>query len=123
MRERHKREQNTILTYPRQCDCQNPCKECPQQDVMAPDLWKALGCFHGPLTEMGRKCLQSLQGELCFFFFCFLIFEIELWLSLSWWVRVWLWCMCMDEGVDVVYVRVCVLVWVCVVVVCVAARR
>ncbi|KFY41269.1 hypothetical protein V494_03090 [Pseudogymnoascus sp. VKM F-4513 (FW-928)] len=39
----------------KKCDCQNPCKECPQQDVMAPDLWKALGCFHGPLTEMVRK--------------------------------------------------------------------
>lgn len=26
---------------------------------MAPDLWKALGCFHGPLTEMVRKCLHG----------------------------------------------------------------
>ncbi|KFY20048.1 hypothetical protein V493_07757, partial [Pseudogymnoascus sp. VKM F-4281 (FW-2241)] len=45
----------------KKCDCQNPCKECPQQDVMAPDLWKALGCFHGPLTEMVRKCLHGFE--------------------------------------------------------------
>ncbi|OBT83007.1 hypothetical protein VE02_08269 [Pseudogymnoascus sp. 03VT05] len=45
----------------KKCDCQNPCKECPQQDVMAPDLWKALGCFHGPLTEMARKCLHGFE--------------------------------------------------------------
>ncbi|KFY52908.1 hypothetical protein V496_08070 [Pseudogymnoascus sp. VKM F-4515 (FW-2607)] len=47
----------------KKCDCQNPCKECPQQDVMAPDLWKALGCFHGPLTEMVRKCLHGFESS------------------------------------------------------------
>ncbi|KFY63870.1 hypothetical protein V496_03608, partial [Pseudogymnoascus sp. VKM F-4515 (FW-2607)] len=46
----------------KKCDYQNPCKECPQQDVMALDLWKAQGCFHGPLTEMVRKCFHGFES-------------------------------------------------------------
>ncbi len=45
----------------KRCDCMSPCKECPQQDVMAPDLWKALGCFHGPLADLSKKVIQSIE--------------------------------------------------------------
>ncbi|OBT61548.1 hypothetical protein VE03_08901 [Pseudogymnoascus sp. 23342-1-I1] len=45
----------------KKCDCLKPCKECPLQDVMAPDLWKALGCFHGSLTTM-IKCLEGFKS-------------------------------------------------------------
>lgn len=45
----------------KRCDCMSPCKECPQQDILAPDLWKALGCFHGPLSDLSTKSLQSIE--------------------------------------------------------------
>lgn len=51
-----------MITRYVQCDYRNPCKTCPQQDVMAPDFWKALGCFHGPLTEMVTMCLQGFSS-------------------------------------------------------------
>lgn len=45
----------------KRCDCMSPCKECPQQDILAPDLWKALGCFQGPLSDLSTKSLQSIE--------------------------------------------------------------
>lgn len=41
---------------------------------MAPDLWKALGCFHGPLTEMVRKCLHGSSPYLPLISFIFNLF-------------------------------------------------
>lgn len=45
----------------KRCDCMSPCKECPQQDILAPDLWKALGCFQGPLSDLSTKSLESIE--------------------------------------------------------------
>ncbi|OBT60241.1 hypothetical protein VE03_10276 [Pseudogymnoascus sp. 23342-1-I1] len=44
----------------KKCD---PCKACPQRYLMPPSPWQVLGCFHGPLTKMVRKCLDGLPSH------------------------------------------------------------